>query len=92
MILPPKFLSTPPSRVATWFFFIYCCFCYVSIHATPAGGDIDIPAAEYEPGGFYPRHPRGWRLGFRFSISSSSLFLSTPPPRVATLQDYLIKR
>ena len=36
-----KFLSTPPSRVATWFHSSWCkLLLCVSIHATLAGGDF----------------------------------------------------
>ena len=34
--------------------------------------------------GFYPRHPRGWRLPAILSALTAALFLSTPPSRVAT--------
>ena len=34
---------------------------------------------------FYPRHPRGWRRCRLSPLSSPKQFLSTPPPRVATL-------
>ena len=34
--------------------------------------------------GFYPRHPRGWRLLKRIKQELDDLFLSTPPSRVAT--------
>ena len=34
----------------------------VSIHATLAGGDEGVPFALCSASGFYPRHPRGWRL------------------------------
>ena len=34
----------------------------VSIHATLAGGDTRSGAAWQSKSGFYPRHPRGWRL------------------------------
>ena len=64
-----KFLSTPPSRVATAALKGAVVSMLVSIHATLAGGD---------PGGFlpasascrcYPRHPRGWRRsGFGRSV------------------------
>ena len=34
----------------------------VSIHATLAGGDRRLPYRSCPVRGFYPRHPRGWRL------------------------------
>ena len=35
---------------------------------------------------FYPRHPRGWRRKRCTRAARKSLFLSTPPSRVATAQ------
>ena len=81
-----KFLSTPPSRVAT----------------------TRKQRTHHDQSCFYPRHPRGWRLGNRKLIFTSSYvsihatlaggdnlrrwppkrrlkFLSTPPSRVATI-------
>ena len=34
--------------------------------------------------GFYPRHPRGWRPVSPNSLMTGTMFLSTPPSRVAT--------
>ena len=36
---------------------------------------------------FYPRHPRGWRRLYIFTHPRIKLFLSTPPSRVATLEE-----
>ena len=58
---------------------------HVSIHATLAGGDseaADFIAWTIES--FYPRHPRGWRPGISSGWVCNSMFLSTPPSRVAT--------
>ncbi len=103
-------LSTPPSRVATFrTAHSRGCSCYVSIHATLAGGDgpasarhTTTPTRFYprhprgwrRPGPvlrmfrlfrFYPRHPRGWRLFRRLDPAHIvTMFLSTPPSRVAT--------
>ena len=56
----------------------------VSIHATLAGGDSDAGKASPYTSGFYPRHPRGWRLIEAHTDTVDGLFLSTPPSRVAT--------
>ena len=78
------FLSTPPSRVATYRQFVVWyaedgfyprhprgwrhaeqlipeSVCYVSIHATLAGGDLQTRQSARVMVCFYPRHPRGWR-------------------------------
>ena len=39
-----------------------------------------------QPISFYPRHPRGWRLSYRKTMTWLAEFLSTPPSRVATRQ------
>ena len=57
-----RFLSTPPSRVATG----------------------RITALTIAANGFYPRHPRGWRLVQSTKADLTIEFLSTPPSRVAT--------
>ena len=125
-----KFLSTPPSRVATPHQYQCGQSESVSIHATLAGGDPALTTCttasmcfyprhprgwrrqnghtprddgncfyprhprgwrRWAAGGqavsaqcFYPRHPRGWRLGGWRSSGIGSMFLSTPPSRVAT--------
>ena len=55
------FLSTPPSRVATWQALYSVGSSHVSIHATLAGGDRQGSAYDIRTKSFYPRHPRGWR-------------------------------
>ena len=56
------FLSTPPSRVATPCGNVHDTGIRVSIHATLAGGDFPLGGFRWRAAGFYPRHPRGWRL------------------------------
>ena len=79
------FLSTPPSRVATvgvpypaaYF------FCFYPRH--PRGWRLDFIGNIWRKQSFYPRHPRGWRPPpFLAGDALQSLFLSTPPSRVAT--------
>ena len=55
------FLSTPPSRVATWRGYRQLPQEHVSIHATLAGGDASNKCFRAKNESFYPRHPRGWR-------------------------------
>ena len=79
------FLSTPPSRVATQLRYSPFQKEQVSIHATLAGGDSNIPLSlSLCLPGFYPRHPRGWRQAAKEAAYRAILFLSTPPSRVAT--------
>ena len=59
--------------------------CSVSIHATLAGGDARCAENLDRRQRFYPRHPRGWRLFGAWLLIAQSLFLSTPPSRVATV-------
>ena len=56
-----RFLSTPPSRVATLRQQLETVAQQVSIHATLAGGDRFLSAMVGKAQRFYPRHPRGWR-------------------------------
>ena len=67
------FQSTPPMRVATSPCFTLSCATLISIHATHAGGDhigeSDMPF----PINFNPRHPCGWRRGFRSRINEGLL-------------------
>ena len=82
-----RFLSTPPSRVATRRTHAgHYPGREVSIHATLAGGDIARKAGHKRccKRRFYPRHPRGWRLGMAGRAGGTIMFLSTPPSRVAT--------
>ena len=65
---------------------VICAGCWrISIHALREEGDErrgDSPAVEHH---FYPRPPRGGRLS-RFALTATtSLFLSTPSARRATL-------
>ena len=79
------FLSTPPSRVATFAPRRQTGQVLVSIHATLAGGDAYSKLRTRKWRCFYPRHPRGWRRHGRLSSAPRhKSFLSTPPSRVAT--------
>ena len=81
-----KFLSTPPSRVAT------------ERKRSPANRYrqfLSTPpsrvatkrrkSARLSLEYFYPRHPRGWRLSRTAKTAARYIFLSTPPSRVATV-------
>ena len=61
---------------------------YISIHATLAGGDrLAQGVVRPQHRNFYPRHPRGWRRSAVPMKPGQSKFLSTPPSRVATVQN-----
>ena len=64
------FLSTPPSRVATLDRPRSRPAFSVSIHATLTGGDCREGRDALLNGGFYPRHPHGWRR---------QLYIPAPP-------------
>ena len=82
---PRRFLSTPPSRVATAQPCPRRASLNVSIHATLAGGDAAPPRKAPLSTSFYPRHPRGWRRPRNQAWQRQlTEFLSTPPSRVAT--------
>ena len=59
----------------------------VSIHATHAGGDGRSRFLLALRGCFYPRHPRGWRPTSSIACDKRLMFLSTPPSRVATVEE-----
>ena len=81
-----KFLSTPPSRVATLFsgFANNSGRCFYPRH--PRGWRPSECRDEKDSqNSFYPRHPRGWRRAEADFIDTRlQQFLSTPPSRVAT--------
>ena len=90
---PKRFLSTPPSRVATarlWQMNAPT-LCFYPRHPRgwrrPTGSGAQ---ALYRR--FYPRHPRGWRRPMASHNPGTSMFLSTPPSRVATSQKHQWKR
>ena len=84
-----KFQSTPPMRVATETSAPTEPESAISIHATHAGGDLDMIQLQVEPDkDFNPRHPCGWRPPPILTISWTSTFQSTPPMRVATRQKH----
>ena len=81
-----KFLSTPPSRVATTVVRLPQCLDHViSIHATLAGGDVR-QLVRVAGSVHISIHATlaGGDDGDVFLVSPSSTFLSTPPSRVAT--------
>ena len=81
------FLSTPPSRVATFrTAHSRGCSCYVSIHATLAGGDGPASARHTTtPTQFLSTPPSRVATAWPCAAYVSAIsFLSTPPSRVAT--------
>ena len=58
----------------------------ISIHALREEGDGLAPVTGYKDTDFYPRPPRGGRQLRSATLSSRSVFLSTPSARRATLR------
>ena len=56
----------------------------ISIHALREEGDLEPTQRSMEPCNFYPRPPRGGRQLRSATLSSRSVFLSTPSARRAT--------
>ena len=80
-----KFLSTPSARRATLYNHRHAHCCQISIHALREEGDNLVRWCLHLQRNFYPRPPRGGRrMGFPSSFTSS-IFLSTPSARRATL-------
>ena len=80
-----RFLSTPPSRVATASIPTLLETIPRFYPRHPRGWrPLILLYAPYSVLCFYPRHPRGWRPGADRRASSCAKFLSTPPSRVAT--------
>ena len=79
------FLSTPSARRATWRL--------ISVRrsskflSTPSARRATAPHRRIRPlwRNFYPRPPRGGRLGGSFKTSAAVIFLSTPSARRATV-------
>ena len=67
-----KFLSTPPSRVATFYPPRRFCFALRFYPRHPRGWRRDRRRYRYHQEGFYPRHPRGWRLSSSSSVRAGS--------------------
>ena len=82
-----KFLSTPPSRVATKEDWVKYLDGIVSIHATLAGGDLIHDAQDVASRlvSIHATLAGGDRLA-PLEVSFAFLFLSTPPSRVATMK------
>ena len=83
-----KFLSTPSARRATLKNRLICTTTGISIHALREEGDSSmrphIKPARY----FYPRPPRGGRLGAEIDRLHKAIFLSTPSARRATIVNH----
>ena len=78
------FLSTPPSRVATFHVGISKLL-FVFLSTPPSRvATSSLVFSLYCLLSFYPRHPRGWRPKSGSGDATTFLFLSTPPSRVAT--------
>ena len=82
---PAIFLSTPSARRATLHLFFSCVKRVISIHALREEGDVLAVQTPSLRGYFYPRPPRGGRLGDRAYFLPFFLFLSTPSARRATI-------
>ena len=83
---PPsaKFLSTPSARRATDRGSCVQIQQEISIHALREEGDIASMKKASKIWNFYPRPPRGGRLGTTASAELLRRFLSTPSARRAT--------
>ena len=80
-----KFLSTPPSRVATYRLYLAGWAVHVSIHATLAGGDLSFAVIVGASTMFLSTPPsRVATCGKGEDRGMKRVFLSTPPSRVAT--------
>ena len=79
-----RFLSTPSARRATGSTLPGPGRCEISIHALREEGDEKRAARKKSSTYFYPRPPRGGRLGGQSAPIMQGLFLSTPSARRAT--------
>ena len=86
----PLFLSTPPSRVATWRYNLFADRDSGFYPRHPRGWRHGQRTPAEPRTCFYPRHPRGWRLSRNLASCRADMFLSTPPSRVATSNASLI--
>ena len=82
-----KFLSTPSARRATVGVAQFCIAIGISIHALREEGDRQQNVGRRYIHHFYPRPPRGGRLGADAIIGVRFQFLSTPSARRATSYD-----
>ena len=80
-----KFLSTPSARRATVGVAQFCIAIGISIHALREEGDRQQNVGRRYIHHFYPRPPRGGRLGADAIIGVRFQFLSTPSARRATV-------
>ena len=78
------FLSTPSARRATLSRLGFCRWQSISIHALREEGDCASFSTTSRRCDFYPRPPRGGRLGKQIVRHISVRFLSTPSARRAT--------
>ena len=76
-----EFLSTPSARRATHAFCNAVVCRRISIHALREEGDWTMPPLIGSGANFYPRPPRGGRLGSRHSPVGSVLYFYPRPPR-----------
>ena len=79
-----SFLSTPSARRATVSHNDPDYLLRISIHALREEGDYYVQQREDTHNDFYPRPPRGGRLGFHVGFKRPTGFLSTPSARRAT--------
>ena len=81
-----RFLSTPSARRATTLIIGLLPKRLISIHALREEGDSAMTRLCLTTMNFYPRPPRGGRLGVHAVALFSPIFLSTPSARRATLE------
>ena len=86
-----EFLSTPSARRATCQHSQDKDSKSISIHALREEGDLMGRVSMPQGKDFYPRPPRGGRLGAYEQLGTAEKFLSTPSARRATLASYGIK-
>ncbi len=79
-----EFLSTPSARRATIIGQELFFWCFISIHALREEGDPRKKSVHDKITDFYPRPPRGGRLGGVVVDAARHEFLSTPSARRAT--------
>ena len=85
------FLSTPPSRVATYDMLEKPVESKQFLSTPPSRVATVVNLWQLlHTHCFYPRHPRGWRLSRNSAQRVYIKFLSTPPSRVATVMCYML--
>ena len=86
------FYPRPPRGGRLTILILYTDRCCISIHALREEGDANCPAFLVRSTDFYPRPPRGGRQLRSATLSSRSVFLSTPSARRATFANTVKQR